>query len=84
MHCRDDGAVPRGFGTEVRPAQRENCRPDALSEKLGNFPIAKGLGKFREPFKNVGEHLDLTRSGLIANAGEARNPLIYKLDARPA
>jgi hypothetical protein len=25
-------------------------------EKLGNFPIAKGLGKFWEAFKNVSEH----------------------------
>ena len=59
MHRRNDRAIPSGFGTEVWSAQRENCRSDALSEKLGNFPIAKGLGKFREPFKNVGEHLPI-------------------------
>src|SRR5438067_10288939 len=56
MHSRDDRAVPCGFGAEVRSAQRENCGADALSEKLGNFPIAKGLGKFREPFKRSEEH----------------------------
>jgi len=59
MHRRDDRAVPRGFRAEVWGAQRENGRPDALSEKLGNFPIAKGLGKFWEPFENVSEHASI-------------------------
>ena len=32
---------------------------DALSKKFGNLPIAKGLREFREPLKQVSEHLPI-------------------------
>jgi len=54
-------------------------------EKLGNFPIAKGLGKFLGSVqKRKQAPLDLTRSGLIAKRREGMKTAYYKLDARPA